>query len=94
MKHFTMVHSKRNSTHLISLGQHGDQVLGLLSVVLGEERVRRSLGTGPARTTDSVDVVLGVLWVIKVDYKVDAVHVFTGEEKRKTVREGPTKWHL
>lgn len=62
--------------YLISFPQHSYQILGLLGVRLGEQGVRCS---GCVRTTgsaNSMDVVLRVLRVVKVDDKLNSVHVY------------------
>ena len=54
-----------------------------MSVLGGEERVRRSGVALPARTPDPVDVVLTLTGVIVVDDELDVVHVCRLGGKRK-----------
>lgn len=55
--------------------QHLDQIVSLGRVGRREEGVGRALVGGPARTTDTVNVVLRVVRKIKVDDELDIVHI-------------------
>lgn len=60
---------------LLGLGQDGEQITGLLAVVLGEQGDGGTLLASTASTANTVDVVLGVGGVVVVDDKVNALDV-------------------
>lgn len=62
-------------THLVSLFEHGHQIFGLFEVGRCEEGVRRAGGVRTARPTYPVDVVLGRVWIIVINYIFYSVHI-------------------
>ena len=61
--------------HLLGLGQNVDQVLGLDGVSGGEESVGGSGLVPAAGSSDSVNVVFGVVGVVVVDDELDVINV-------------------
>lgn len=61
---------------LIGLFEDIDEILGLFGVVHREERVRRATVGGTCRPSDSVDIVLGAVWVVEVDDVLDVFDVY------------------
>jgi len=64
---------RRNN--LLSLAQNLDKVSGHLHVALGEVGEGGTLGTGTTSSTDSVNVVLDVVWHVVVDDEGDVLDI-------------------
>ena len=61
--------------HLLGLGQHFDEVVGLGRVLRREEGVGGAGAVFPAGSSDPVDVILGIVRIIVVDHELDVVDV-------------------
>lgn len=63
------------STYLIGLTQHCDQVLSLFGITIREQSVRSACRFRSTSTTNTMNVILRTLWIIKVDDKLDSVNI-------------------
>ncbi len=61
---------------LFGLTQYSNQLTSVLSVLVSEERVCGAFLRRPRCTTNTMDVVLGTVWVVKVDDKLHVIHIY------------------
>lgn len=61
---------------LISFFQHFDQLSGLLKVSRGEEGVGSALVGATGCSANAVHIILGAIWIVIVDHKLDIFHIF------------------
>jgi hypothetical protein len=60
---------------LFSFSENDQEVFGLLGVVVSKERNGGTLSTRTTGSTNTMDIVLAVVGVVKVDHKVDTLDI-------------------
>lgn len=63
------------ATYLISLSQHINECLSLLGIVLCEKGKGSAFGIWTSCTSNAMNVILAVLWIVKVDNILNAIDV-------------------
>jgi len=61
--------------HLIGLSENTNQILSLLGIVGSEESVCCTRARRPTSTADTMHVIFGAVGIVKVDDKLDIVHI-------------------